>query len=81
MIRNHNDIVVAIITVIRLILVPAMYFLGSGSLKASTSSTMPSVLPLVQNENTQNHFVICDHNSRKHQNLPKLPVLLTHKLR
>jgi thiol-disulfide isomerase/thioredoxin len=64
MIRNHSHIVVAIITVIGLILVPAMYFLGSSSLKATssredqTSSATPSILPSVQYGNTQNHFVI-----------------------
>ena len=63
MIRDQSNTLVAIITVIGLILVPAMS-LGSSSLKASpstedqTSSTTPSILPLVQSGNTQNHFMI-----------------------
>ncbi|MDQ6866529.1 MAG: hypothetical protein M3044_22215 [Thermoproteota archaeon] len=43
---------------------PTMYFLGSSTVKATpssegqTSSTTPTVLSLVQNGNTQNHFMI-----------------------
>ncbi|MGB6530242.1 MAG: redoxin domain-containing protein [Candidatus Nitrosopolaris sp.] len=63
MIRDHSDILVAIIAIIGLVLAPAMYFLGSSvkatpSREGQTSSTTLTVLPLVQNGNTQNHFVI-----------------------
>lgn len=63
MIRDHSDILVAIIAIIGLVLAPAMYFLGSSvkatpSREGQTSSTTVTVLPLVQNGNTQNHFVI-----------------------
>lgn len=63
MIRDHSDILVAIIAIIGLVLAPAMYFLGSSvkatpSREGQTSSTTLTVLPLVQNGDTQNHFVI-----------------------
>ena len=65
MIRNYSGILLlAIIAVIGLILAPAIYFLDSSTAKAATSgegqpsSTTPVVLPLLQNGNTQNHFMI-----------------------
>jgi thiol-disulfide isomerase/thioredoxin len=64
MIRNYSDILVSIIAVIGLVLAPTMYFLGSSIVKATTSSegqtssTTSTILPLVQNGNTQNHFMI-----------------------
>ena len=59
MIRNYTNIVVAIIAVIGSVLAPALYFLGLSTVKATTSSqgTLPS-RPIVQNGNTQNHFII-----------------------
>src|SRR5437870_8918805 len=59
MIRNYTNIVVAIIAVIGLVLAPALYFLGLSTVKPTTSSqgTLPS-RPIVQNGNTQNHFII-----------------------
>src|SRR5690242_21599440 len=65
MIRNYSGILLlAIIAVTGLILAPAIYFLDSSTAKAATSgegqpsSTTPVVLPLLQNGNTQNHFMI-----------------------
>ena len=64
MIRNYSETSVAIIAVIGLVLAPAMYVLGSNTVKATTSSqgqtssTTPKASPLVQNGNTQNHFII-----------------------
>jgi len=65
MIRNYSGILLlAIIAVIGLILAPAIYFLNLSTAKATTSgegqpsSTTPVVLPLLQNGNTQNHFMI-----------------------
>ena len=59
MIRNYTDVLVAIIAVTGLVLAPALYFLGLSTVKATTSSqgTLPS-RPIVQNGNTQNHFII-----------------------
>jgi thiol-disulfide isomerase/thioredoxin len=60
MIRNYTDILIAIIAVTGLVLAPALYFLGSSTVKATTSSEGQTSLttPLVQNGNTQNHFII-----------------------
>jgi hypothetical protein len=60
MIRNYIVILVAIIAVAVLILSPALYFLGSSTVKATSSSQDQSSLtrPLIQNGYTQNHFVI-----------------------
>ena len=63
MIRIHSDILVAIIAVIGLVFAPALYS-SSSTVKATPSSegqlssTMPTVLALLQNGNTQNHFII-----------------------
>ena len=63
MIRNQSDILVAIIAIIGLVLAPTLYS-SSSTVKATqssegqTSSTMPTVLALLQNGNTQNHFII-----------------------
>jgi len=55
MIGSYTGIVVAIIAVIGLVLAPALYFLGSSTI--SEGQTPPTGL-LVQNGNTQNHFII-----------------------
>jgi hypothetical protein len=57
MIRNYSHVLVSIIAAIGLVLAPTMYLLGSSTVKATTSTT-PTILPLVQNGNTQNHFII-----------------------
>src|SRR5437870_7105646 len=63
MIRNQSDILVAIIAIIGLVLTPTLYS-SSSTVKATpssegqTSSTIPTVLALLQNGNTQNHFII-----------------------
>jgi thiol-disulfide isomerase/thioredoxin len=61
MIRDQSDILVAIIAIIGLVLAPAVYS-SSNTVKATTSTegqtSPPTVLPLVQNGNTQNHFII-----------------------
>ncbi|MGC1931204.1 MAG: redoxin domain-containing protein [Candidatus Nitrosopolaris sp.] len=55
--------IVCIIAGIGLVLAPTMYFIGSSTLNATTSSegqtsaTTRTILP-VQNGNTQNHFII-----------------------
>ena len=63
MIRNQSDILVAIIAIIGLVLTPTLYS-SSSTVKATpssegqTSSTIPTVLALLQIGNTQNHFII-----------------------
>ena len=63
MVRIQRDILVAIIAIIGLVLAPTMYSSSStvkatSSSEGQTSSTMPTVLALLQNGNTQNHFMI-----------------------
>ena len=62
MIRNYSDILlVALISLIGLVLAPAMHFLGSSTTKAISSSNQGQISPsvsLTQNGNTQNHFMI-----------------------
>src|ERR1700757_3072590 len=63
MIRNQSDILVAIIAIIGLVFALALHS-SSSSVKATPSSegqlspTIPTVLALLQNGNTQNHFII-----------------------
>jgi thiol-disulfide isomerase/thioredoxin len=64
MIRNYSNVLVSIIAVIGLVLASTIYLLGSSTVKATISSegqpssTTPTISPLVQNGNTQNHFII-----------------------
>jgi thiol-disulfide isomerase/thioredoxin len=63
MIRNQSDILVAIIAIIGLVFALALHS-SSSTVKAAPSSegqlspTIPTVLALLQNGNTQNHFII-----------------------
>ena len=55
MIRNYSNILVVITVAVGLVLASLSYFLGVNTLEAATSSENQ---PLVQNGNTQNHFII-----------------------
>jgi thiol-disulfide isomerase/thioredoxin len=55
MIRNYSNILVVVTVAVGLVLASSSYFLGANTLEAARSSENQS---LVQNGNTQNHFII-----------------------